>query len=183
MKKYSIIGVLLGAGLVAYFFFPLAPLATGDVCLRGKETGERGLVIQMTEQEFSEDANWTVEELYVNNDRLYYIWEYGGYHPNDDYERERSKRTRLDDHELEALFALAEQEPLSTSLTSEGEVVDGSHLALRFEYFDGDECVEVIVEGMKSAHFDDTVELIGHEEVIQAVKQILRYAEDEILSL
>lgn len=75
------------------------------------------LHLVLTESEQSEDSNSVTHDITVTGQKVRYHWVYDGYHPNENFDTDKTYIFTLDDDEFEALLAIITEYNLAQSVT------------------------------------------------------------------
>lgn len=113
------------------------------------ESADFGIDLSYSESEHGDDSNGESIEISVRDHQVIYTWEYWGYHPSENYEREETMKGKLSDEELEELKDSIEALGLWEAHTEEQETgYIGDSLEITLEMRDDEKTVSSHVDGM-----------------------------------
>lgn len=78
----------------------------------------------LTEDEQSDDSNSVTHDITVTGQKVRYHWVYDGYHPNKNFDTDKTYVFTLDDNEFEALLAIITEYNLAQNVTENQPLPD-----------------------------------------------------------
>ena len=145
------------------------------------------LSLTLTSQENSADSNSQTETLDLNSTRGEYTWTYDGYHPSDDFEREKKEHFELTTEQVQSLKFFLTSQGLAQDLKEEAATGElGSSVTMSLELEMAGEKTRIDISGMSAIYGDgngasnmenfETVE--AAQELISTVKDLAGLYED-----
>lgn len=132
------------------------------------------------EQESSEDSNGTETIVSIIDNKVTCNWSYWGYHPSEDFERNKVQTLTLDDAELTELKALLVAENLWTEVNEEKESNgDGDSLTVTLFVSEEDQTVSSKVKGMEWL-LETKAGNIENLEFLNSVSRVLYFIETRL---
>ncbi len=139
------------------------------------------LSIAFEEQEHSMDAHWEVETLTIADNQGTYTWHYGGYHPDEDFDTEKSLSFTLDDAELEQIKQTILTQKLNRSINERRPIEnDSTSVDLQTVMLINDTTTVSKIVGMKSVWNPRTEDVQSNIKHIDYVRKIQRLISDGI---
>lgn len=134
----------------AFIFLVLSLLATLGGCGIGN-SDENAFEVELTliSDEISEDSNMVTETLIIEDNSVNYSWFYDGYHPSDDFDRERSFDFELSPEQSASLILYLADKGLTQDLEEVQPAEDmGNLVTLDLTIAEGGETHTIHIKGM-----------------------------------
>lgn len=137
------------------------------------------LDLSYEEAEHGDDSNGTSTEITIRDNKLNYHWEYWGYHPSEDYEREREFTLDLTDEEFVEIKKLIEESGMWTEVDETQDTGDiGDSIDIDLHMKDGSQTITSQLYGMewqlstKEGNIENLEFVDGIQDFIYSVKKM-----------